>query len=780
MPDDTESQPQHSKNGGPKQQSKSSKEIWNELPPFPIAANPINWKVAVQTACECKTQLDAALTYARYGIPVFPCNWIPEKQEDRSYKVNKYPVKALGKGGLYLATIDPIVIRSWWTRWPLALIGVPQGRRVGTWMVDADAKDAHAGDGLAAWEKLQMDHGPAVTRAHLTGTSGLHFQYLWNKDRFIGCPVNVVPKGIEIKGEGGYVIFPPSPYERNGETVCYSVSHDLEPVEAPGWLYDLILGTRSKRNGRSRGNGAGGPSTWSWSDKFGQKKLDEVCELIKCAEKGHWDEARRKVFKFGKWVGGGAYDKDTAFDELVIAAKSNTSAPDDYEKEVRRAFLNGVDKPEGPYIEDQGVLLDDFCAYMPQHQYIYIPTRELWPISSVNARIPCVDDKGLKASSWLDQNRPVEQMVWAPGQEMLVHNTLMAEGGWIKKDGATCFNRYMPPIIEPGDASKAGPWIEHVRKLFGDDAEHIIKWCAQRVQHPEIKINHALVLGSEIQGSGKDTMLEPVKRAIGHWNFQEANPQQILGRFNSFLQSVILRINEVRDLGDINRYQFYDHTKALTASPPDVLRVEEKYINAYSILNCVGLIFTSNYRTNGIFLPAEDRRHFVAWSNISLGDFPEGYWNKIWGWYEKGGDRDVAAFLREYNITDFDPKAPPPKTQAFWDIVDANTAPENPELADIFDKLENPDAVCLDDIVGKAKSDFKNWLQDPKNRKTIPHRLQQCGYVRVRNENRADGYWIINKARRVIYAKYDFSLKEQIAAAEILVEREEKIAKFMG
>jgi hypothetical protein len=69
---------------------------------------------------------------------------------------------------------------------------------------------------------------------------------------------------------------------------------------------------------------------------------------------------------------------------------------------------------------------------------------------------------------------------------------------------------------------------------------------------------------------------------------------------------------------------------------------------------------------------------------------------------------------------------------------------------------------------------------DPKNRKAIPHRLRQCGYARVRNEYRADGYWLIGKERRVIYAKYDLSLREQFAAAEALVEREEKIAKFMG
>jgi hypothetical protein len=38
----------------------------------------------------------------------------------------------------------------------------------------------------------------------------------------------------------------------------------------------------------------------------------------------------------------------------------------------------------------KGVSLDDFQAYMPIHSYMYTPSRELWPASSVNARIPPV------------------------------------------------------------------------------------------------------------------------------------------------------------------------------------------------------------------------------------------------------------------------------------------------------------------------------------------------------------------------------------------------------
>ncbi len=37
-----------------------------------------------------------------------------------------------------------------------------------------------------------------------------------------------------------------------------------------------------------------------------------------------------------------------------------------------------------------GVSLNDFYAYMPMHSYIYTPSREIWPGSSINARLPPV------------------------------------------------------------------------------------------------------------------------------------------------------------------------------------------------------------------------------------------------------------------------------------------------------------------------------------------------------------------------------------------------------
>src|SRR5262249_51168408 len=152
-------------------------------------------------------------------------------------------------------------------------------------------------------------------------------------------------------------------------------------------------------------------------------------------------------------------------------------------------------------------------------------------------------------------------------------------------------------------------------------------------------------------------------------------------------------------------------------------------------------IITTNYKADGIYLPADDRRHFVAWSNLVKEDFGQDYWNKLWGWYDKGGDRHVAAYLATFNLSTFDAKAPPPKTPAFWDIVDASRAPEDAELADVLEEMGNPDATTLIRIRGSATGDFEEWLKDRKNRRVIPHRLERCDYVPVRNDAAKDGLW---------------------------------------
>jgi hypothetical protein len=445
---------------------------------------------------------------------------------------------------------------------------------------------------------------------------------------------------------------------------------------------------------------------------------------------------------------------------------------------VSKAIARGNEAPLALPNIDGAISLEDFYAYMPTHSFIYVPSREMWSATSIDARIAPIDGievlggpvkpDSQKASRWLASNRPVEQMTWAPGLPMLIENRLISEGGWIDHHGVRCFNLYRPPTLKAGEAGRAILWVDHVRRVFPAEAEHIFNWLAHGLQRPEEKINHALVLGGS-QGIGKDTLLEPVKRAIGPWNFTEVGPQQLLGRFNGFVKSVILRVSEARDLGDVDRYSFYDHMKVYTAAPPDVLRVDEKHLREYSVLNCVGVIITTNHKSDGIFLPDDDRRHYVAWSDLTKDDFSPEYWNRLYSWYNDGGDRHVAAFLAQRDLSSFNPKAPPPKTNAFLEIVNASRAPEDAELADVLEGLGWPKVVTLARLQAYADAAFAEWLKDRRNRRTIPHRLEDAGYVPIHNRDAKSGLWKLNGKQQAVYGQRELTERDRIQAVRELL-----------
>lgn len=458
-------------------------------------------------------------------------------------------------------------------------------------------------------------------------------------------------------------------------------------------------------------------------------------------------------------------------DDFIVPPGSTIQEMDRYLAEfAARKAQPSMPLPDHPNLTaQQAVALDDFYACLPAGAYIFTPTREMWPATSVNSRIGPVAvpmrEKPIQASTWLATHRAVEQMTWAPGRTMVIADKLIADGGWINRQGCSVFNLYRAPTIRPA-AGDASPWVRHIEYVFEGEASHIIKWLAQRVQRPEQKINHALVLGGP-QGIGKDTMLEPIKQAIGPWNFTEVSPIQMLGRFNGFVKSVILRISEARDLGDVDRYGFYEHTKTLTAAPPDVIRVDEKHLREHAVLNVCGVIITTNNK-DSMHLPADDRRHFVAWSTRTKDDFKPNYWNALYGWFADGGTAIVAHYLATLDLSDFDAKAPPPKTQAFWEMVDSSRAAEDAEMADAIDALGKPDAVTAANLLTRATPSFGEWLQDRRNRRKIPHRFEECGYAAVRNPSASDGYWVVNGKRAPVYAKRDLSPRDQIAAAERL------------
>lgn len=433
-------------------------------------------------------------------------------------------------------------------------------------------------------------------------------------------------------------------------------------------------------------------------------------------------------------------------------------------------------KPGRPKQPPKGATIDDFWAIASENAYLYTPTGDLWDSAVVNAIL------GSGATVALMKDKRCAQLTWAPGMPRVIEGRVIVKGAWMDVPTARAYNTYLPPPTPKGDANQAGPWLDLGYKIFGEQFDHIKLWLAHRVQRPEIKINHALVLGSANQGIGKDTLLTGARYAAGEWNCNDQGARQVMTKVrsghDSFLESVILVISEVHDLGDA-RFAFYDLTKPWLASPPPTLSVSDKWVKQHPIMNLVGVIYTTNHLTDGLYLPAEDRRHFVAWSDIKQTDFAEGFWTEFYQWYADGGLDHVAAYLATLDVSAFNPKAEPEKTEAFWTIVQSNISVEDSEMADTLDALawpdERPAALTIDMLAAQASGtapELCKFLSDKSKGKSINHRLAKFGYTTVRNTAAKDGYWQIGgkagNRRRIIYAVGSDRDAREIAARELV------------
>ena len=97
--------------------------------------------------------------------------------------------------------------------------------------------------------------------------------------------------------------------------------------------------------------------------------------------------------------------------------------------------------------------------------------------------------------------------------------------------------------------------------------------------------------------------------------------------------------------------------------------------------------------------------------------------------------------------------------------MDAGRSPEDAELDDVLDELNRPEICTLVMLAASKTGASLEWLNDHRHRRSIPHRMERCGYVTCRNPNADDGLWLINGRRQTLYGKASLALEQRVQAA---------------
>jgi KaiC/GvpD/RAD55 family RecA-like ATPase len=187
------------------------------------------------------TPLEAALRYAGGHFPVLPIWGILDGKcqcgDPECRSPGKHPIPQLVPHGLIDATTDEATLRQWFEAYPQANLAWVTGH--GFFVLDIDPR--HGGDDtLAAYEEKHGKLPP--TREVLTGGGGRHLYFLVADGVTVRNGANVLGPGVDVRGEGGYVLVPPSSHVsgRTYEWEAMTVDEGRRPAIAEPSLIEAL------------------------------------------------------------------------------------------------------------------------------------------------------------------------------------------------------------------------------------------------------------------------------------------------------------------------------------------------------------------------------------------------------------------------------------------------------------------------------------------------------------------------------------------------------------
>lgn len=213
--------------------------------------------------------LSAALHFAQdLGWAVFP---VSEKTK-----------KPYTPHGCKDAKKDPQAIKAWWKRHPNASIGIATGSPSHLLVIDLDIDENKGLDGMRELREWEHDHKELPeTVSAITGRGGSHLYFKYDGSEKYGNRAGILD-GIDVRGDGGYVIAPPSLHPNGTE---YQWENDPDDTKMSG-ITDTVKEFLSIGHTSTQ-------ETFKLPDKIGAGKRNDTIYRLACSmqSKGASDEA---------------------------------------------------------------------------------------------------------------------------------------------------------------------------------------------------------------------------------------------------------------------------------------------------------------------------------------------------------------------------------------------------------------------------------------------------------------------------------------------------------
>ena len=293
-----------------------------------------------------RSPLEAALAYGAAGWAVLPVAGVSPEGECGCGRSCESPGKhPATRHGVHDATTDPVLIGEWWRRSPGANVGIATGAASGLIVVDVDLPKGGR-ESLQALVAAGRQLAPTLT-SH-TGGRGLHLFYGRPEGAAIPNAVGRLPglpealPGIDLRGDGGYVVAPPSTHV-SGRRYRWDRRRiaDLPSWIVPRWIAPARTATFALTGGASA---------------YGAGTLTAELATVRALVVGERNDGlNRAAFCLGRLVGGGELSEALVGQTLLCAALAVGLSEYEAAGTIRSGLRAGMAIPRrAPQAEEPG------------------------------------------------------------------------------------------------------------------------------------------------------------------------------------------------------------------------------------------------------------------------------------------------------------------------------------------------------------------------------------------------------------------------------------------
>ncbi|ARJ66457.1 hypothetical protein WV31_12655 [Magnetospirillum sp. ME-1] len=583
--------------------------------------------------------LSAAANLVQLGWHLFMCG--PDK-------------KPRQQGGFKNASSDIARLDKALTRHPDGMLAVRTGAESGLVVIDIDVDETKGVDGRP-WIEEARAKGLPLGPMSMTPRDGLHLYFSHPGER-IPCSAGRIASGVDVRGDDGYIIVPPS-CSPVGQYSWQTSPVYVPPPPLPDWLITILKPQPAASVEEPNTPLNGGDLEEVASD------LSECLTRIREAASGSRnDTLNRKGFIVGKMVGAGAIAHDDALDQVIRAAMAAGLEEAEARKTAIGAIRAGMKRPWSPRRSAPDlsrINRDHFYALDGRTGFVFKEERDplterlvlqhispgafreafgnRWLIvqGSTKPRQAPLGDAWLK---WPGR-RQYDRVIFAPGKNLPVSTYNLWQGMAVEPAPGNCtkFLALLHDVICGGDQG-----------LY----EYLIGWIARAVQRPWDPGEVAVVLRGE-KGTGKTFFADHVGELFGEHYVQLASSHHLVGNFNAHLESAILVFaDEAFWAGD---KQGEGVLKTLITGRS--IRVERKGIDSKQVANHVHLIMASN--SDWVVPASADERRYLVLDVSDAHRQDHAYFAQIEAEWQAGGREALLDLLTKYDLLGFNVRSVP-------------------------------------------------------------------------------------------------------------------------